>query len=216
MSNKCLNSVIQSQKALPFAQPKASSHLRLYATETRIYYHTNKNQDIFLMASVPSANKGMEEVVCNGFDEVEDLIRQGILVPDIESDKEYIVQRAVGSVDHRTYRLHSEIAARYQFPYEVQMLLNRIENLIMLCDYNIIEDIQIPQMYMQQTNGQKLLEIILKMGTVVRDYQNNIVPSSNAYHYIDQPTFDTMLSRGIIVEDNNKWKLSKKYWEFRL
>jgi len=209
------NLALKSTDPTIYEQPKASMYLRLNATKARIYQYTNKNQDTFLMASVPSAGKGMEEVVCSGNSEAKDLIRREILVPDIESDKEYIVQRAVGSVDHRTYRLQAEIAAQYQFPYDVQMTLNTIENLIILCDYNIIEDYQIPQF--QGADGQKLLEIIPKGDTVVRDYQNNIIPNaSNEYHYINHHVFDTMLSRGIIVVDNNKWKLSKKYWEFRL
>jgi len=211
MNNQILNSVIKFPvRAFPFKQPTASMYLRLNSTTAIIYYHTNENQDTFLMVSIPSAHKGMKEVPCSGDSEIVDLICRGILVPDIESDKEYIIQCAVGSVDYRTYRLQSKIAAQYQFPYEVQMTLNTIENLIMLCDYNIFDD--------SQVDGQKLLEIIPRDGTIVRNYQGEIISEDlpNEMYYIDQFSFDIMLSRGIIVVNNNKWKLSRKYWEFNL
>lgn len=191
-------------------QRAASMHLRLFPIETRVY----RTDDGVWMVSFPAATKGLiEKNLLNGRgNEIERLIFRGVLVPDIESSKEYAVQRAVGSVDHRTYRLRSEIAAKYQFSYGTLMTLSMIENLIILCDYNIFDDSR-----GLQVDGQKYLEIIPRDGTIVYDYQGNtILNLTNEMHYIDQSSFEDMFSRGIIVRRGHKWKLSRKYWEFRL
>lgn len=187
----------------------ATYYLRLYSLETRVYI----SDEGLWIVSAPAANKGMIDEYCSGSaDEIIRLIDRGVLIPDIESDKEYEVQRAVGSVDHRTYRLQSKIAAKYQFSYDTWMTLSTIENLIVLCDYNIFDDAQ-----GLLFDGQKYLEIIPKDGTKVYDYQGNIITDpTNEMHYVDKFSFDDMASRGIIVLRGTKWKLSRNYWEFRL
>lgn len=186
----------------------ALKYLRLFPTGTRVY----PTDDGVWMISF--YDEDLIEAVCSEDDRVEivHLIIQGALVPDIVSDKEYAVQRAVGSVDHRTYRLQSGIAAKYQFSYNTSYTLRIIENSIVLCDYNIFDDSLWPR-----SDGQKYLEIIPRDGTKVKDYQDNpILNPTNEIYYIDQSSFDDMYSRGIIILHGHKWKLSRKYWEFRL
>ena len=198
----------RNKKQLP--KPSMSMHLRLTPTETRIY----RTSGGAWTASVPAASKGMTEVVCNGDVEIMSLINRGVLVPDIVSDEEYIVQRAVGSVDYRTYRLQSKIASKYQFSYDISHILRTIENLITLCDYDIFE---VVDAWGLQTNGQMLLEIIPREGTITRDHQGNVALTlANETHYISRVCFDDMLSRGVIILKDTKWKLSRKYWEFLL
>lgn len=187
--------------------PRASQYFRLHPIETSIHY--NKGHYIVL---APVATSGVVEVVCSGIDEIIHLIDRGILVPDIVGNKEYIVQRAVGSVDYRTYRLRNEIAAKYQFSYAISMILSTIENLMGLCDYNIFDNDAGPN-----AGGQKVLEIIPREGTKVYDYLNNpIINSTNEMYNISQFSFEDMCSRGILTWIDHKWKLSKKYWEFNL
>lgn len=187
-----------------------STYLRLYPLEARIY----RNNEGLWTVSVPSASKGMTEVVCSGGNEIMRLIDQGALVPDIVSDKEYKVQRAVGSVDYRTYRLQSKIASKYQFSYDISYILRMIENLIVLCDYNIFEEVDV---WGQQVDGQKLLEIIPREGTITYDYLNKPVSNLvNTVHYVDNVSFDYMINHGIIVLKDTMWKLSRNYWKFLL
>ncbi len=199
--------LLYSQQRDAVVLPQASKYLRLHPIETRIY---STNNGLWI-ASVPLASVGMTEIVCRGNDEIMCLIFQGVLVPDIVSAKEYRVQHAVGSVDHRTYRLQSKIAAKYQFSYDTSMTLTMIENLMELCDYNIFDDGR-----GLRVDGQKYLEIIPENGTVVCDYQGNIIKSSKSIHYIDQSSFADMISRGIIILRGTKWKLSRNYWEIKL
>ncbi|KKM91816.1 hypothetical protein LCGC14_1224640 [marine sediment metagenome] len=189
--------------------PRASQYLRLHPLDTTVYHY-----DGSWIISTPAATKGMIELVCSGKGDFEimRLIDRSVLVPDIVSNKEYEVQLAVGSVDYRTYRLQSKIAAKYQFSYSTYMTLMKIENLIVLCDYNIFDDSQ-----GSSSDGQKHLEIIPRDGTVVRDYQGNIITNpANELHYVDKSNFTDMLRRGVIVRQGHKWKLSRNYWEFKL
>ncbi len=196
--------------AWTWESPRASKFFRLHPLET---YAVFVDSSFRTVVTTPAATHGMTSVVCSGGDEIVRLIRQRVLVPDIVSDKEYEVQLAVGAVDHRTYRLRSEIAAKYLFSYNTYMTLMMIENLIVRCDYNIFDDLD----RLQRLGGQKYLEIIPRDGTVVRDYQGNIITEpTNEMHYVTQFSFDDMVSRGIIVLQGPKWKLSRNYWEFRI
>jgi len=189
--------------------PRASQYLRLHPLATTVYHY-----DGSWIVSTPAATRGMIELVCSGKGDFEimRLIDRGVLVLDIVSDKEYEVQLAVGSVDYRTYRLQSKIAAKYQFSYDTLMTLSMIENLIVLCDYNIFAEAQGPS-----SDGQKYLEIIPRNGTVTYDYLNNpILNPTNTVHYVDKFSFTDMLRRGIIVRRGHKWRLSRNYWEFKL
>lgn len=183
-------------------------YFRLYPLEAEIY----RSDEGFWIVAVPGAHCGVVDTFCACEDGIEQLIFRGVLIPDIVSDKEYLVQRAVGSVDHRTYRLQSKTAAKYQFSCETLATLRMIENLIELCDYNIFDDSR-----GLQVDGQKYLEIIPRDGIIVKDHKGDIITDpTNEMHYVDQSSFDDMSSRGIIVLQGTKWKLSRKYWEFRL
>ena len=190
--------------------PQALMYLRLYPIETRIY-RTNGRLCTVLVPNTDVIPVRMTEIVCSENDKIRSLISQGVLVPDIVSDKEYKVQHAVGSVEHRTYRLQSKIAAKYQFVYNTLMTLSTIEYMITLCDYNIFEAGR-----GLRVDGQKYLEIIPKNSTVVCDYQGNVITPENTKYCIDQSSFDDMVSRGIIILRGTKWKLSRNYWEFKL
>lgn len=190
---------------------RALMYLRLHPLEARVY---RNDEGGIWTASVPAATKGMVEVVCDDDDAIMRLIVRRVLVPDIVSNKEYKVQRAVGSVDCRMYHLHSKIAAKYQFSYDISMILSRIENLIDICDYNIFEEVDV---WGQQVDGQKFLEIIPRERIITYDYLDNpIINPTNTEYYVDQTSFDDMISRGIIAVKDIKWKLSRNYWEFLL
>lgn len=213
MNLKYLGMMVQFKQLPKRKSQRALMHLRLYPLEARVY----RNNEGIWAASVPTALNGMIEAVHGGDEDViMRLIVQGVLVPDIVSNKEYKVQRAVGSVDYRMYHLHSKIAAKYQFSYDISRILSRIENSIDLCDYNIFEEVDV---WGQQVDGQKFLEIIPREGTVTYDYLNNPIANPSRLgdvHYVDQTSFDNMISRGIIVVKDTKWKLSRNYWEFHL
>ena len=95
------------------------------------------------------------------------------------------------------------------------MILSRIENLIDLCDYDIFGGVDVLG---QQVDGQQFLEIIPREGTITYNYLNNPITNSlGDRYYVDQTSFDYMVSCGIIVVvKDTKWRLSRNYWKFLL
>ncbi len=183
--------------------------LRLHPLDTKIYYHSYSRDWIAVTQLNPNENV---ERFGSDVSEIMALISRKVLIPDIESTKEYMAQYAVGAVDHRFYRLRPEIVAKYLFSYDILRILARIEYLIVHCDYNISDDDQ-----GRQIDGQKYLEIIPRDATKVYNYRGDLISDpSNEQFWISKPSFAEMICREIIVAQDTKWKLSKKYWEFRL
>ena len=194
-----LNSMAQRKTAALSVE----SYLRLFPTTTEVY---RANDGLWTALTATST------ISTNSNTKIERLIFRGVLVPDIVSNKEYIIQRTLGIVDHRAYRLQDKIAAKYQFSYDTSKILSMIENLIRLCDYDIFDDSRGPGI-----DGQKILEIIPRDNTKVYDYLNNLrINPVNPTYYIDPVSFNDMRRRGIIVLRGTKWKLSRNYWAFNI
>jgi len=126
--------------------------------------------------------------------EIAELIKNGLLVPDIASTEEYLAQLALGVINGRSYRLAPKIAANYNFNIKERRILADIEYLSTEYDYYVVK----------MEAGWRLW-IITKESKEVK-----------TMFTLDNSAMISLINRKAMKKYKQGWKLSTKYINFKL
>jgi len=172
-----------------------SKYIRLHANTLEVFYEDNLRAWYILQPVVENPRVAA--------DKVHYYIKHNILIP-VLSDKEFKVQKALGTTSYRFYIVSDKYKKKYSFTPDEYYAVSFIEwdevasksetnhKIVHYCDKCEYYNIELPERISEK--GFK------------------VAPS----WIVNSKTVERLLERGMLTKINKDYKLGKKYWNVKL